>query len=51
MIAVVRVLDALATGQPTVGGPLNLFRITEDGARSLDDDEIDEVRGHVERWE
>jgi proteasome beta subunit len=51
VIAMVRVLDALATSQPMVGGPLNLFRITEEGARALDADEIDEVRGHVERWE
>ena len=51
VLAMVRVLDALAISQPMVGGPLNLFRITEEGARSLDDDEIDEVRGHVARWE
>jgi proteasome beta subunit len=51
VLAMVRVLDALTVSQPMVGGPLNLFRITEDGARALDDDEIDEVRADVERWE
>jgi proteasome beta subunit len=50
VMAVVRVLDGLKVSQPMVGGPLNLFRITEDGARELDDDDIEEVRGHVERW-
>jgi proteasome beta subunit len=51
VMAVVRVLDALAVSQPMVGGPLNLVRITEEGARHLDEDEIEEVRGHVRRWE
>jgi proteasome beta subunit len=51
VIAMVRVIDALAVSQPMVGGPLNICRITPEGARSLGDDEIDEVRGHVQRWE
>jgi proteasome beta subunit len=51
VMAVVRVLDALAVSQPMVGGPLNLARITPDGARHLDDDAIEEVRTHVRRWE
>jgi proteasome beta subunit len=51
VLAVVRVLDALKTSQPMVGGPLNLVRITKEGAHHLDDDEVEEVRGHVTRWE
>jgi proteasome beta subunit len=51
VMAVVRVLDALAVSQPMVGGPLNIARITAEGARHLDDDAIDEVRTHVRRWE
>lgn len=51
VMAVVRVLDALAVSQPMVGGPLNLARITEDGADHLDDDAIDAVRERVARWE
>jgi proteasome beta subunit len=51
VIAMVRVIDALAVSQPMVGGPLNVCRITPDGARHLDDDEIEEARGHVHRWE
>lgn len=51
VIAMVRVIDALAVSQPMVGGPLNVCRITPDGAHHLDDDEIEEARGHVHRWE
>lgn len=51
MLAVVRVLDALALSQPTVGGPLNIVRITTEGAHHLEDEEIDEVRQDVKRWD
>ena len=44
VLAVVRVLDALTVSQPMVGGPLNLVRITPDGAHHLEDDEIEAVR-------
>lgn len=51
MLAVVRVLEALRVSQPTVGGPLDLFRIVPGGARRLDDDESDGLREQVDRWE
>ncbi|MEX2422076.1 MAG: proteasome protein [Actinomycetota bacterium] len=51
IIAVVRVLDALSTSQPMVGGPLSVVRITADGARHLEDDDIAAARDHVARWE
>jgi proteasome beta subunit len=51
VLAVVRVLDALKTSQPMVGGPLNIVRITSEGAHHLDDDEVEEVRSHVTRWQ
>lgn len=51
VLAVVRVLDALKISQPMVGGPLNIARITPDGARQLEEKDIEEVRRHVERWE
>lgn len=51
VLAVVRVLDALAVSQPMVGGPLNICRITADRARHLDGDEVERVRRHVGRWE
>lgn len=51
LLAVVRVLEALRVSQPNVGGPLDLFRIAPDGARRLEDDEIDQFREQVHRWE
>ncbi|MEX2486068.1 MAG: hypothetical protein WD377_00480, partial [Nitriliruptoraceae bacterium] len=51
VVAVVRVLDALATSQPMVGGPLSVVRITPDGARHLGQHEISIARDHVARWE
>lgn len=45
LLAVLRVLDALAASSPTVGGPMSLCRLTpDDGAHHLDDDEVGEVR-------
>jgi proteasome beta subunit len=51
LMAVVRVLEALKVSQPMVGGPLDIARITPDGARRLEEKDIEEVRRHVERWE
>lgn len=42
-VGVGRVLDALSQTSPCVGGRLDVCRITADGARHLDDGEIDEV--------
>ena len=50
VVVVVRVLDALSQTSPSVGGRLDVCRITADGARHLDDGEIDDVRGHVAQW-
>jgi proteasome beta subunit len=50
VVAMVRVIDALAVSQPMVGGPLNVCRITPEGAEHLDDEEIDAVREDVQRW-
>lgn len=51
VLAIVRVLDALAITSPSVGGPIDIARITPDGARHLDEGEIDKVRKRVETWE
>jgi proteasome beta subunit len=48
--AAVRTLDALARTSASVGDEIDVCRITPDGAHPLDDDEVDEVRGVVERW-
>jgi proteasome beta subunit len=50
VVAAVRVLDALAVTAPSVGGPLNLCRISPEGTDRLSEDEIVEARRHVERW-
>ncbi|TFV60255.1 proteasome protein [Mycobacterium sp. PS03-16] len=51
VVAALRVLDALDETSPTVGGPMDLCRITPDGAHHLEPAEIDEVRDHVRRWQ
>lgn len=50
VVAALRVLDALDASSPSVGGPMDLCRITPDGAHHLDPDEVDEVRRQVARW-
>lgn len=51
VVAALRVLDALDETSPTVGGPMDVCRITPDGAEHLEPAEIDEVRDHVRRWQ
>jgi len=50
VVAVLRVLDALDTSSPSVGGPMDICRITPDGAYHLHPQEVDDVRGRVGRW-
>jgi len=50
VVAVMRVLDALDRTSPSIGGPMNLCRMTPDGARHLDDKEIEQARERVRRW-
>jgi proteasome beta subunit len=50
VVAVVRVLDALSRTSPSVGGGIDVCRITPDGAQHLDDAEIDQARARVARW-
>lgn len=51
VLAIVRVLDALSVTSPSVGGPLDVARITPEGAHHLDEDELAGIRADVERWE
>jgi proteasome beta subunit len=51
VVGVVRVLDALATTSPSVGGPISVARIVEEGAHHLSDKEIEKVRKDAERWQ
>lgn len=50
LVAAVRVLDALDTSSPSVGGPIDLCRITPDGAEHLGADAVDAIRAHARRW-
>ncbi|HEX2214153.1 MAG TPA: proteasome protein [Mycobacterium sp.] len=50
VVAALRVLDALDASSPSVGGPMDICRITPDGARHLDPDEVEDARRQVERW-
>jgi proteasome beta subunit len=50
VVAIVRVLEALRVTAPTVGGEINVGRITPDGAHHLDSDDLDRVRRQVTRW-
>jgi proteasome beta subunit len=50
LVAALRVLDALDVSSPSVGGPMDLCRITADGAHHLDPEEVDGIREQVGRW-
>jgi proteasome beta subunit len=50
VVAALRVLDALDTSSPSVGGPMDICRITPEGAQHLDEDDIAQVRSRVGRW-
>ena len=50
VVAVVRVLDALAETSPSVGGPIDVARIDAEGAKHLDEKEIARARKDTARW-
>ena len=50
VVAVMRVLDALDRTSPSIGGPMNICRMTPDGAHHLDEKEIEQARDRVRRW-
>ena len=45
-----RVLDALRVTAPSVGGPVDVYRMTADGADALSEEDIEQVRKRVRRW-
>lgn len=51
ILVAVRVLDALRLTSPSVGGPLDVFRLTPDGAKQLSDRDIARVRKRVQHWQ
>lgn len=50
VVAALRVLDTLDASSPSVGAPMDLCRITPDGAHHLGTEEIDDVRHRIGRW-
>jgi proteasome beta subunit len=50
VVAAVRVLDTLRVTSPSIGGPVDICRLTPEGAHSLSPEEIDTVRERVRRW-
>ena len=50
VLAAVRVLDALRITSPSVGGPVDVYRLTADGADELTENDIERVRARVRRW-
>jgi proteasome beta subunit len=50
VVAALRVLDALDASSPSVGGPMDICRITPEGAQHLDEGDIAQVRHRVNRW-
>jgi proteasome beta subunit len=50
VVAALRVLDALDATSPSVGGPMDICRITPDGAEHLTPKQVEVVRGQVDRW-
>jgi proteasome beta subunit len=50
VLAALRVLHALDETSPTVGGPMDICRITPDGADHLSPEDVDEIASEVRRW-
>ncbi len=50
VVAVIRVLDTLRITSPSIGGPVDIYRLTPDGATALSEQDIDKVRERVQRW-
>lgn len=50
VVAALRVLDALDASSSSVGGPMDICRMTPEGAHHLTPDEIKDVRRQVDRW-
>lgn len=50
VLTALRVLDALDASSSSVGGPMDICRITPEGADHLSEDEVNDVRRQVSRW-
>lgn len=50
VLAAVRVLDALRITSPSIGGPVDVYRLTAEAAKELSVREIEAVRKRVKKW-
>lgn len=50
VLAAVRVLDALRITSPSIGGPVDVYRLTAEDGRALSEREIEAVRKRVKKW-
>lgn len=50
VVAAVRILDTLRVTSPSIGGPIDIYRITADAADALSDKDIAGVRKQAQRW-
>ena len=50
VLAALRVLDALDASSSSVGGPMDICRISPDGATHLSEEDVETVRQQVNRW-
>lgn len=50
VVAALRVLEALDASSPSVGGPMDICRLTPEGAHHLTPDEVEDIRRQVNRW-
>ena len=51
VLAAVRVLDTLKITSPSIGGPVDIYRMTPDAVTALTEKEIEAVRAKVQEWE
>lgn len=50
VLAAVRVLDALRITSPSIGGPVDIYRLTPEGAKALSERDVARVRKRIQRW-
>jgi len=50
VVAAVRILDTLRVTSPSIGGPIDIYRITAGAADALSDKDIAGVRKQAQRW-
>ena len=50
VVAAVRILDTLRMTSPSIGGPVDIYRITADEAAALSEKDIDRARKQAQRW-